>query len=304
VRVWCVLVVALVTSRAQNQPIFRSGAEVVRLDVSVMRGGQPIRGLKARDFVVTDNGMPQTVETVELEQGAVDVFMVLDTSRSMKGQKLQDLSKAARSVVESLRQDDKAAVLSFSHLINVRTPLVADRVRLMSALDSLRADGATALRDALFVAVRQRPSADSRPLLLLFSDGADTVSWLTETEAIESVRRAGMTVHIVALNAANRTEQPPRLDGIYGELPSPVETQRAFLERVADVSGGRTWSGSSHDLNTAFTRALDEMRSRYVVSFYPTGSGRTGWHELKVRLSVAHGDVRTRAGYFVAGEGH
>ena len=64
------------------QTAFRTGIEVVRLDVSVIRGGVPVVGLTARDFALTDNGIAQDVESVTLEQLPLSVTLVLDVSQS------------------------------------------------------------------------------------------------------------------------------------------------------------------------------------------------------------------------------
>ena len=79
-----------------------------------------------------------------------------------------------------------------------------------------------------------------------------------------------------------------------------VESDR-FLERLAESSGGRTWSATSdRQLRELFTSALDEMRARYLLTYTPKGVARAGWHELKVRLRNGRADVTARPGYFVA----
>jgi hypothetical protein len=113
--------------------------------------------------------------------------------------------------------------------------------------------------------------------VLVFTDGHDTTSWLTEDAAIDSARRVGVVVHAVR-----------------------VESD-AFLDRLTDSSGGRTWSATSdRQLRELFTRALEEMRARYLLTYTPRGVSGAGWHDLKVRLRNGRADVTARPGYFVA----
>ena len=98
------VIAALLTAQAVSAPqtTFRSGIEVVELDVSVTRGGVPVAGLTARDFVLTDNGAAQEVQSVTLEQLPLSVTMVLDTSQSVAGDRLQHLVQAGEGLVAAL----------------------------------------------------------------------------------------------------------------------------------------------------------------------------------------------------------
>src|SRR5689334_3058476 len=93
--------VAPVAARQRSVPqaTFRSGIDVVQLDVSVLRHGKPVRGLTAADFVVTDNGAPQAVDSVVVDQLPLSVQLVLDTSGSVVGSRLNHLIAAADGVV-------------------------------------------------------------------------------------------------------------------------------------------------------------------------------------------------------------
>ena len=75
---------------------------------------------------------------------------------------------------------------------------------------------------------------------------------------------------------------------------------RRVLDDLADAGGGRRWSASSsRDLRELFARVLEELRSRYLLTYSPTGVAREGWHDVKVTLKGARGDVIARPGYFV-----
>ncbi|HEV8211630.1 MAG TPA: VWA domain-containing protein [Vicinamibacterales bacterium] len=273
------IVAAVVAAQAVTPPqtTFRSGVEIVELDVSVMRGGAPVAGLTARDFALTDNGVPQDVESVTLERLPLSVTLVLDSSQSVAGDRLRHLVQAGEGLTAALRQDDRAALITFSHMVDLRVPMTGDFQSIRTALGTMTGSGATSLRDAVQLALQLQPRDRSRPLMLLFTDGHDTASWLTEDAVVDSARRSGVVIHAVR-----------------------VESD-ALLDRLTQVSGGRTWSATSdRQLQELFTRALDEMRARYLLTYTPRGVRQPGWHELKVRLKNGGGDVTARRGYFVA----
>jgi len=257
--------------------VFRSGIAVVELDVSVMRSGAPVAGLTAADFALSDNGAPQSIDSVTLDQLPLSLTLVLDISGSVAGDRLQQLIHAGRGLTEALRAGDRAALVTFSHAVNLRVPMTGDMNTIRAALGRMAGDGATAPRDAIHLALETCTRDRSRPLVLVFTDGHDTASWLTEDGVVDTARHAGVVVHVV------RSET----DG--------------FLNRLVEVSGGRTWSaGSDRQLRELFTRALEEMRARYLLTYTPEGTAAPGWHEVKVRLKNQRGDITARPGYFVA----
>ena len=275
---------------AAAQPTFRSAVDGVRIDGSVMNGLRPVTGLTRDNFMITDNGVPQAIDSLTLDVVPLNLMMVLDISGSLAGDRLAHLIEAANGLVKSLRADDRASLTIFSEPVRVAVTPTRDRSPLVDALAALTADGATSLNDAVFMALQLRPedASESRPVLLLFSDGRDTSSWLSGSQVIEAAKRSGMLIHVVELVAsdwlgAGREARPS-----------------GFLGRLADAGGGRRWfATSSSDLRELFDRALNELRSRYLLTYSPSGVERAGWHDVRVTLKNARGDVTARPGYYV-----
>lgn len=286
----------------QQPPAFRSGVAGVRLDVSVMRGGQPVRGLTAADFIVSDNDVVQRVEIASIDTLPVSVMLVLDVSASVQGSKLAHLAEAGAALVETLQPADRAALLTFSHEVRQLAPLTADRRALLAALGAIAPGGATSLRDAVHLALQLRPDDESRPVVVVFSDGLDNSSWLSVADLLTITRRTGVVIHGVELIDPAWNQRETSSDCI---APPPTTTGRRaerspFLECLVAAAGGRLWTTPSPDqLRPLFTGALNEMRARYLLMFYPQGVLSDGWHELKVSLREGHADIRARPGYFV-----
>jgi VWFA-related protein len=159
---------------------------------------------------------------------------------------------------------------------------------LLASLTGLNAAGFTSLYDAAFLAMQLRPlkTFESRPVMLVFSDGHDNTSWLRAAQLLEATRRSRTLTHVVELVGAS-TGAPFRTSDFLGDL--------------ASAGGGRRWTAqSSRDLRDLFGKVLNELRSRYLLAYTPTGVAREGWHDVKVTLKGARGDVTARPGYFVA----
>lgn len=285
-----IAIASLATLRADQQPVFRASVDVVRVDVSVMNGLVPVPGLTRDNFIVTDNGVPQTLDAASLDTVPLDLMMVLDTSGSLAGERLTALIEAANGLVKTLRTEDSAALMTFSEPVRLAVKTTRDRKPLMDALTGLTADGSTSVNDAIFLALQMRPpdTGDTRPVLLLFSDGRDTSSWLSGEHVIEATRRSGMVVHVVELVA----------DQWLGARGAEVRPS-SFLGRLADTGGGRRWFAKSpRDLRELFGKALNELRARYLLTYSPSGVSPDGWHDVKVTLKNARGEVTARPGYF------
>jgi Mg-chelatase subunit ChlD len=143
---------AIATGSAQT-PSFSSAVESVRIDVLVVQSGKPVRGLGPGDFEVRDNGVLQTVDLVSDEEIPLNVVMALDMSASLSAKQLEYLRGAGRTLVEGLREIDRAALVTFSHLVSQATPLTSDFDRVRAALDKVSASGQTNLVDATFTAM-------------------------------------------------------------------------------------------------------------------------------------------------------
>lgn len=289
--VWALRVLAGLALVDAQVPVFRSGVEAVRIDVSVMNGANPVTGLTAANFVLIDRGVPQVVDSVSVDTVPLSIMLVLDTSGSMSGERMTDLIAATRRLVQSLKQVDSTALLTFAEPAELVVPMSRDRAPLLAALDRMKAAGATSLYDALFLALQMRPeTTDDRPVALVFSDGRDTASWLSKSSIADAIRRSGVITHIVELE--------PVQDQVRG---AGVNAVSLILSELAEAGGGRRWSAtSSRELRELFAKVLDELRSRYLLTYYPAGVTREGWHDVKVTLKAAGGEVIARPGYFVA----
>jgi VWFA-related protein len=267
---------ALVT--AGQAPTFSTRTDVVRIDVLVTDEGQPIAGLTASDFDVRDNGVPQHVDLVAFEDAPLNIVLALDMSRSVSGTKLVQLRSAARMVIGSLAPRDKAGLVSFASTVFSRVPLTTNRAGLIDALSTRPTTGDTALVDASFGALLLSESDVGRPIVIVFSDGVDTASYLSAASVLETTRRSDAVVYAMATTDGERDP---------------------FLDDLCTNTGGRLVDvRSAAEFRQTFLRLLSEFRHRYLLSFTPASASPPGWHALDVRVKGRSAVVKARRGYF------
>lgn len=269
---------ANVDSRSLQQPVFSAGVNTVRVDVSVRENGEAIRDLQPTDFEVLDNGVPQVVDLVDFEDTPVNVVLALDMSGSVRGARLDQLRQGGARLIEALEPRDTTALVAFTDLVTIRSGFTADPSGLLAALQHAAAGADTSLIDATHAAMVLGESESGRPLVIVFSDGADTASFLAEEAVLNTARRTGSVVYAVT---------------------SPQAERRGFLDDVVQLTGGRRLEVASLDrLSDAFTEILREARERYLISYEPTGVSADGWHDLTVRVRGRRdAEVRARPGY-------
>jgi len=270
-----VSIAAIVDVVATQQATFRSRVDVVRVDALVTNGGKPVAGLRAADFELFDNGVRQQIDLVSLDEIPVTAMMALDTSASLDSARLAQLRSAGSALLRALKADDQSGLVTFSHALDLGSKPTVDHARVLRALDRVAPDGRTSLFDATYTGLTLGESETSRPLLLVFSDGYDTASWLTADAVIDTARRSNAVVYGVAVRNKVKSD---------------------FLERLADLTGGGLIQvESTRNLDAVFLRILDEFRHRYLISYRPRGVTAAGWHKLEVKAKG--GSVRARQGY-------
>jgi VWFA-related protein len=280
---------------------FKSGVDVVRVDALVTANRKPVSGLNPADFELRDNGVTQSILSADIEPLPLSVIFVLDISGSVAGSKMEHLRQGIDLIVKDLHPDDRAALVTFSHRIWLRTPLMSDFKALQSMLSSAEAAGGTSLRDAVFSALAISDVQDSRPLLVVFSDGLDNMSWMSADIVEKAARRANAVVYGVAVAAGTKMIGMDTAPGGWRRMVSVPEYSKGqtdFLDAVASATGGRVLKAdTTGNLPAAFDEVLREFRTRYVITYTPRGVEAPGWHTIAVKVTSRMVDVKARAGY-------
>jgi VWFA-related protein len=262
----------VVTVRGQQ---FRSRVDTVIVDVLPMERGVVIANLRPEELEVRDNRTLQQITHVTGGTSALSIYLLLDTSGSLSEKDLQHLRRGAQSLAAALRPADELSLVTFSDRVRLHGMQTASA--LNESFDQLQPMGGTALNDALTAGFRlAERAADKRPVVITFSDGVDTTSWLTSKDVGDAARTSWSSLFAV--------------------LPRPRSAP--LLEELADLTGGDVLKLTSDlsGLSNAFMQILERLRQRYLVAFTPSSSA-PGWHELDVKVKRPAARVLARRGY-------
>jgi VWFA-related protein len=291
----------LITLLLQAPPVFRTDVESVYLDVYVTRRGSAVAGLQAEDFVVRDDGALQNVRLLDRSTTPITAVLAVDNSASVVGEPLEHLKAAARSFVAGLGSGDEAALVGIRHSVDLLQAPTSDRARLRAAIDRMQASGLSSVLDGLYLCL-ERSWGRGRPVLVLFTDGQDTTSWLENADVERAARESSTLVYVVGTQARG-VELSRAVDHLgipVGPPGIPESGRTAFLRRIAEATGGGyRWVQSSAGLERAFREILDAVNARYVLAFEPRARPKPGRHKLDVSVSRRGLEVRAREEYFV-----
>jgi VWFA-related protein len=185
-------------------PVFASGTRTVRVPVSVLdKAGEPVLGLSGEDFKIIENGKRREVTLFSGERRPLRIALALDLSHSMQN-KIRQVEEALKHFIDILEPADEIMVITFNGSVHIRQDLTSDRERLERVLEELEPEGATALYDATFEAIKRvaQGPAESKAVVLV-TDGVDTVSSVSFDTLREYARRAEVPVYSIGLDSPN-----------------------------------------------------------------------------------------------------
>lgn len=283
---------SVIELRAALQPAqFRAQTALVRLDVLATKRGVPVQGLGKADFAIDDNGVPQVIDTVLSASVPLHLCLVLDRSQSVDGRPFANLKRAVQSIAVGLASEDRVSLIGFGARVTLLARATNSPATIASAIDRLRAEGGSSLRDALFAATRLCTGGNQRSAVLVFSDGRDTTSWLTEPMLGDALSRSSVVIYAITVEGEQST------GNVWAHAARKPGYE--FLRHVSTSTGGRLVRARRVELDAAADSVLAELRARYLISYYPRGVPSAGYHKIKVSLTHRRGDVSVRRGYLV-----
>jgi Ca-activated chloride channel homolog len=283
------LLVNVVVVVAQDDDVIRTNTDLVVLNVTVTdKAGQYVKGMKASDFKVFEDGVevaPDMMAAFSVQESPYAAVVLLDSSGSMEARFSLARSAAIR-FLDGLRPEDVAAVYRFDSKVE-RVQEFSGGRDLAPIAYAIRAKGMTTLNDAIVEAAKtlaERPEA--RKAIIVLSDGMDTSSKATGDKAIESALAVGASIFAVDMSSLE----------VAG---SGARQSATSLKGFAEKTGGRfiaTPGGPA--LRDAFTGIADELGHQYTLSYHPLNKKRDGkWRKLEVKVKREDVEVRTRKGY-------
>jgi VWFA-related protein len=298
--------ISLLAMLAQ-QVTFKTGVDIVTVDVSARDGSKVVTGLTAADFNVLDNGVEQEIGDVTFGKLPIDITVALDVSYSVTGAQLGRLRNAIGQMMHDLGKDDRLRLMMFNERVRRVVDFTSDIKSVEDAILRASAGGATAVFDTLSVALVSSAHPDRRQLIVLFTDGSDSMSFTDPRVLMDVARHSNVTVSAVLPGSGSPIVQMNTVGGRSTGAPTirlnqpPVasEHMRVYRQLAAETGGVIVPLAARTDVTATFAKALDEFRSSYVLHFSPKGVDGKGFHELTVtvpgRPKLA---IRARKGYW------
>jgi Ca-activated chloride channel homolog len=281
-----------------STPTFRTRGEGVRIDVLVSDREKPVAGLTTKDFALADHGVDQVVEAASLAEMPLDVILVLDLSVSLGEEGLLHLTRGADALLARLRPADRAALVTFSQVVMIRSGLTSDHGRVREMVKSLRVHGMTSAIDAAYTGMTLQQDADRPTLMLVFTDGVDTQSWLQADAVLDIARHSVVVPYAVVAGEGVKPFTAPKPSLL--SSGAPRDPSARFLWDLVQVGGGLFMNAeATNQLERRFTEALDSFRQRYILTYVPRGVEHKGWHPVTITVKDRGYRIRARPGYFV-----
>ena len=284
--------VAAAAVPAVAQQTFRSEVDLIHFSVVVTdKQGVPINGLTADDFEVKESGKAQTIkffaEGDPVTAPPLHIGFLLDTSGSME-EDIKDVRTAAVKFLNAMEAAVDITLVDFDTEVRVARYTSGEYQRLIERIRGRKPDGYTALYDAMGVYLDGADGQTGQKVLIMYTDGGDSRSALSQKDVIDLLRASDVTVYVV---------------GYLQHQGSAATAQRQLLDRFAVMTGGQAFFPVSlKEIDKMYEKIQREIAARYSIGYTSTDERTNGaWRRVDIRLKrpdLKNVRLRTRDGYF------
>jgi Ca-activated chloride channel homolog len=301
-RVVCTTAVLLLLSALLCAQV-KVGVLLINVVVTVVdEKGRTVPNLTIGDFIVEEDGQPQTIKHLSpMADLPTSLGVIIDTSGSMQS-KIRTAQRAVDRFFSLIHNDDEIFLMTFAMRASLIADFTSHRRELTNALmTGVNVGGGTALYDSLYQALQKvKEGRYQRKAVLLVTDGEDTTSLTRFDKALENIREAEMLVYSIGIKGAPGFDMGT--DQLFGSTPNNTTVDMKVLNRFGEASVGRAWEISEAAFGKNMDAVLDtiaaELRSQYSIGYYPNRSLKDGkWHSVRIRVKNPGYVARARKEY-------
>jgi len=293
-RVGVVLALCLASGAQDSDITFKVDVNLVNVFVTVTdERGAPIGSLKKDNFELRGDGNQQKIAIFNRESALpLSIVLAIDTSLSTRKDLPLEIVSARRFVHAILRPVDCLSLYQFSEVVSELTRFSSDLRTIDRAIDRIRLGSATALYDALFLGAQALEPRQGRKVMVVITDGGDTMSKVDYKEAVRAAQQAEAI--------------------LYGIIVVPIESsagrdtggEHALIQLSEDTGGKYFYAASAPQLDDAFRQISDELRTQYLLAYYPSQRlSDSDFRRIQVVVAGLPADrfrVRHRTGYYTS----
>jgi Ca-activated chloride channel family protein len=283
------------SSSAQDDTTFKVEVKLVNVFVTVTdQNGAPVGGLQKDNFKLLEDDVPQKIAVFGKESELpLSIVLDIDTSLSTRKDLPLELNSARHFARAILRPVDGLAVYGFSEVVDEVVPFTSDLRTIDHGIEHLHLGAATALYDAIYVGSEALERRQGRKVLVVITDGGDTVSKVDYQEALRAAQISEAIVYSIIVVP------------IEASAGRDTGGEHALIQLSADTGGKYFYATTVPQLEQAFQTISDELRTQYLLAYYPTQRlADSDFRRITVNL-VAVPDMpvyktRHRTGYYTS----
>ena len=285
---WSLLLAGLILvfpARAQETAgVIKVEVRLVEVYASILdHKGRFVDGLDRESFQVLEDGAPQQIAAFETTTQSLSCAILLDTTGSMAGA-LPRVKNSIVKLIDELDAKDSVAIYTFDQRLVLRQAFTTDKSAAKRAVLRTRAEGSTALFDALSETAQELSKRSGKKALILFTDGDDNSSALSASAAVARAKKAGIPLYTIAEGEATRSQN-----------------LRKLLEDMSGRTGGTAYEiEKAGAIEQVFHEISERLRHLYMIGYRPpkgTPDGRWRKIDLLVKGSKEY-RIRAKEGYF------
>ena len=280
-------------AQEQQPPVYRVEVKLVRLLATVKdQNSQLVGSLGRNDFTVFDDGVKQEIGVFERHtEQPLSVSLLVDTSGSTAKDlkyELDSVSKFLKALFSEGNPEDAVSLYSFDSDVTVHNSFTHRMAALEGNLRRLKAEGGTALYDALYLASERLEDREGRHVIVVVTDGGDTVSAKNYHQALEAAQRADTVIYAILVMP------------ITNDAGRNIGGENALATLTASTGGKVFMPSVGATLDAAFAEILSDLRTQYLIGYYPRNVPFTKdrFHRVEVKLSRPDLRAITRNGYY------
>jgi len=267
--------------------------------------GRFLDAVSPDSFKLFEDGRQVPISLFLTSEDPIKIALLMDTSRSATTV-LGKIKKAASQFLKQMRPRDLAMVVSFDSEMQVLCPLSSDGRELRESIGRARSGGSyTRMRDAIREIVQGRfRTMTGRKAIVLLTDGRDQGSRLSAKDLLDAVASSNTPIYSIFYNVDPRELMKelfgiaPRRGGFGASWKEQEREAAQYLENISELSAGRFYKSDIKDLDRVFRQISEELRSQYLLGFYPDKSKLDGAaHTLVVSVAIPDTVVRSRRSY-------
>jgi Ca-activated chloride channel family protein len=254
--------------------------------------GAPVANLQKENFILKEDGKEQKIAIFDKESALpLSIVLAVDTSLSTRKDLPLELSSARKFAHAIVRPQDGLSVYKFSETVSQMVPFTSDLKKIDEGIDHPRNGAATALYDAIYLGSQALNRRQGRKVMVVITDGGDTMSQMNYRQALRAAQESEAIIYSIIIVP------------IEADAGRDTGGEHALIQISSDTGGKYYYATSSAQLDDAFKKISDELRTQYLLAYYPSQHNSTSeFRQLRVDLTNAPAagpfQAHYRAGYY------